>query len=132
MAANQKKSQQVAKQLFRLSLVDGVISQERVTGVLEYIEKHKPANPLLVLKTYQRLVTAELAKNRAIVEHAGSIDNSVLKTIAASLSKRYNRSITAVGKPNPSLIAGFRVRVGDDVFEYSVAARLQTLATSVD
>jgi F-type H+-transporting ATPase subunit delta len=130
MAANQKKSQQFAKQLFRLSLVDGVISPERVTGVLEYVEKHKPANPLQVLKTYQRLVATELAKSRAVVEHAGSIDNSVLKTIAATFSKRYNRAITAVGKPNSSLIAGLRVRVGDDVYESSVAGRLESLISN--
>lgn len=130
MAANQKKSQQVARQLFRLSMVEGTISQERVQGVLEYIEKHKPANPLQVLKFYHRLVAAELAKSRAVVEHAGSIENSLLKNIAAAFSKRYERAITAVGKPNPSLIAGIRVRVGDDVYESSIASRLEALTAN--
>lgn len=132
MASNQKKSQQFARQLFRLSLVDGAISQERVTGVLEYVEKHKPANPLQVLKAYHRMVATELAKSRAVVEHAGSIENSVLRTIADAFSKRYNRAITAVGKPTPSLIAGLRVRVGDDVYESSIAGRLQALTDSTD
>lgn len=128
MSAQSKQAQQVAKQLFSLSLVDGAVSPERVSGVLEYVEKHRPANPLLVLRAYQRLIEVELAKSRAVVEHAGNVDNAVLKNIAAALTTRYKRNVTAVSKPNSSLIAGLRVKIGDDVFESSVAGRLQALA----
>ena len=41
------------------------------------------------------------------------------------------RPVSAVAKPNPSLLAGLRVRVGDDVFENSVAGQLATLAAHV-
>jgi F-type H+-transporting ATPase subunit delta len=128
MSAQSKQAQQLARQLFRLSLVEGAVSPEQVTGVLAYVEKHAPANAIQVLKIYQRLIATELAKRQAIVEHAGSIDNTALKTIAASLSQLYARPITATAKANPSLIAGLRVRVGDDIFESSVASRLEALA----
>ena len=36
MASGKKQIQQLARQLFKLSLVDGVLSAERVPGVLEY------------------------------------------------------------------------------------------------
>ncbi len=130
MSAQTKKAQQFARQLFKLSVVDGTVSAERVAGVLEYVEKHKPAHPLLVLQAYQRLIARELAKSEARVEHAGAIDSSVLGNIASFMSARYGRTITASAKANPALIAGLRVRVGDDVFESSVAARLASLSLS--
>ena len=130
MAAN-KKTQQLARQLFKLSLVDGRISAERVTGVLGYVEKLQPAHPLAVLKIYQRLVATELSKSQAVVEHAGAVSDSVLQSIAASMTKKYGRAITASTRANPKLLAGLRVRVGDDVYESSVSAQLGTLAASV-
>jgi F-type H+-transporting ATPase subunit delta len=130
MAAN-KKAQQLARQLFKLSLVDGTISAERVTGVLGYLEKIQPAHPLAVLKVYQRLVGTELAKSQAVVEHAGAVSDSILQTIAASMTKKYGRVITANARDNPALLAGLRVRVGDDVYESSVSGQLNALAASV-
>jgi len=130
MAAN-KKAQQLARQLFKLSLVDGSVSADRVTGVLGYIEKLRPAHPLVVLKAYQRFVATELAKSQAIVEHAGAVSDSILQTIAASMTKKYGRTIIASTRANPKLLAGLRVRVGDDVYESSVSGQLGALAASV-
>ena len=81
MAAPAKQAQLLARQLFKLSVVDGTVSADRVAGVLAYVEKHAPAHSLLVLKAYQRLVATELAKSEARVEHAGVISSSALAAI---------------------------------------------------
>ena len=130
MNAATKQAQTFARQLFSLSLVEGAVSRERVEGVLAYLDKTHPANALLVLKIYHRLVATELARRVAIVEHAGTIDNAVLKIIATAMTQSYGRTITATAKPNPSLIAGLRVRVGDDIYESSISGRLQALAAA--
>ena len=72
-----------------MSVVDGVVSAERVSGVLEYVEKHPTANPVMVLKAYQRLASTELAKGEAVVEHAGRVDDAMLAAIAAAMSRKY-------------------------------------------
>jgi len=131
MASAAKQVQSLARQFFKLSIVDGALNQDRVAGVLEYIEKHRPANTLAVLKAYQRLVTAEFARGQAVVEHAGFVNAPALDAIAAALAKKYRRPVTWVAKPNPALLAGVRVRVGDDVYESSVAAQLASLAAAV-
>ncbi len=131
MAAHAKQAQQLARQLFRLSLADGAVSPAKVTGVLEYVEKHRPANPIMVLKAYERLIATELGRSQALVEHAGAVSEDVLHSIAAVLGKRYGRTLTATTRANPALIAGLRVRVGDDVYESSVAGQLASLAASV-
>jgi len=131
MAAN-KKAQQLARQLFKLSVVDGRISADRVTGVLGYIEKTQPAHQLTVLKSYRRLVATELAKSLAVVEHAGAVSDSILQAIAASMTRKYGRAISVSERTNPKLLAGLRVRVGDDVYESSVAGQLSVLAASTN
>jgi F-type H+-transporting ATPase subunit delta len=131
MASGKKQIQQLARQFFRLSIVDGALSSDRVAGVLQYIEKHRPAHSLAVLKAYQRLIAAEVARSQAVVEHAGSVNDSVLAGIAAAMTKKYTRPISSVARRNDALLAGLRVRVGDDVYESSVASQLATLANSV-
>ena len=131
MAAHAKKAQQFARQLFKMSVVNGAVSLERVTGVLQYLEKHKVANPVIVLKAYARFVANELAKGEAIVEHAGAINATTLSTIAAAMTKKYSRAVTASAKPNAALLAGLRVQVGDDIYESSVAGQLAALAAAV-
>jgi F-type H+-transporting ATPase subunit delta len=131
MASHAKKAQQFARQLFKMSVVDGAVSAERVSGVLQYIEKSRPANPMMVLKAYARYISAELAKGEAVVEHAGAINDAMLASIAAAMSKKYNRPVTAKAKANPALLAGLRVQVGDDIYESSVAGQLAALSLAV-
>ena len=131
MASHSKIAQQLARRLFAMSLADGAVSPERVAGVLEYVEKHQPANPVMVLKAYRRLVATELARGQAVVEHAGSVGEPLLASIAAAMTRRYGRAVTAAARPNAALLAGMRVRVGDDVYESSVAAQLSALSASV-
>ena len=131
MASGKKQLQRLARQLFKLSLVDGSVSPERVGGVLAYVERHHPAHARALLQTYHRLVAAELARARADVEHAGAVAQATLAAIAAAMTKRYQRPVSAVARRNDSLLAGLRIRVGDDIYESSVAAQLAALGATV-
>jgi F-type H+-transporting ATPase subunit delta len=131
MAARDKAAQQLARQLFRLSVENGAVSPDRVGGVLAWVEKHRPARAVEVLKDYRRLVAAELARSQAVVEHAGPVSNDILQAIGAAMTRKYGRPVAPGARPNPALIAGLRVRVGDDVYEASAAGQLSALASSL-
>jgi len=130
MAAD-KQTKLLAKQLFKLTVVDGAVSPDRVAGVLGWIEKTAPRHPLALLRLYHRFVAAELAKSRAVVEHAGPLADATLQLIQDAMTRKYRRAVTAVGRPSAGLLAGLRVRVGCDVYESSVARQLEVLSTSV-
>ncbi len=130
MAAIPAKIRAYVKQLVQLSLVDGRVSAGQVAGVLEYLEKNPPARPQAVLAAYHKLIAVELAKGEARVEHAGPVAADALSAIAAALGQRYGRPVTAVATPNPSLFAGLRVRIGDDVYESSVSSQLAALGSA--
>ena len=131
MASAKKQIQQLARQLFKLSFVNGELSAERVGGVLEYVEKHRSAHLVAVLKAFQRLVAAEGARRQAGIEHAGPVSDALLASIETAMTQRYGRRVTSVPRRNDRLLAGLRVRVGDDVYESSVAGQLATLAAAV-
>lgn len=127
MAAT-KQTKLLAKQLFKLSVVNGEVSAERVAGVLGWVEKHAPRQSLALLKAYQHRIATELAKSRAVVEHAGQMNPAALAAVEAAMTKKYSRKVTAVAQPSAALLAGLRVRVGSDVYESSVAGQLAALA----
>jgi F-type H+-transporting ATPase subunit delta len=125
-----KQSQRLARHLYSLSFADGRISAERVAGVLACLEKNPPPHRHLpVLKAYRALVAAELARGEARIEHAGPVADATLQAIAAAMTARYGRAIAPSTTPNPALLAGVRVRVGDDLYDTSVSARLDALAS---
>lgn len=128
MAAQNKAAQRLARQLFTMSLVEGVVSAEQVEGVLAYLEKHAPANTLQVLQIYKGLIGRELAKSEAVVEHAGPMSDGVLRSIEGAFTQKYRRQVTASSVHNAQLIAGLRVRIGDDVYESSIAGQLEQLS----
>jgi F-type H+-transporting ATPase subunit delta len=127
MAAD-KQTKLLAKQLFKLSVVNGVVSPEQVAGVLGWVEKTSPRRPVALLKAYHHRIALELAKSRAEVEHAGPVTDATLRQIEAAMTKRYARPVVATAKANPKLLAGLRVRVGSDVYESSVAGQLAKLS----
>ena len=65
------------------------------------------------------------------MEHAGPITGGILRAIADAFTQKYQRPIAAAARPNPALIAGLRVRVGDDVYESSIASQLAALSAPV-
>ena len=130
MAAN-KKTKLLAKQLFKLSFADGQVSAAQVAGVLGFIEKSAPRHPLALLKLYHRAIATEVAKSRAVVEHAGPVSDATLKLIEGAMTRKYQRPVTAIAQPNPKLLAGLRVRIGSDLYESTVAGQLATLSSAV-
>lgn len=125
--SSRRKIAELAHQLFELSLDQGQISAERVAAVLAWVDKHRPASASAVLRAYRRLVEADLARRRAVIEYAGDVSPTVFAQIAVAMSQRFGRTIEAVPVARPELIAGLRVRVGDHVFENSVMSQLAAL-----
>jgi F-type H+-transporting ATPase subunit delta len=126
-----KQVHQFARILFRLSLEDGRLSPERVSAVLHYLQEKPPRHPLQVLKAYYRLASREIARSRALVEAVDPPPAAALEAIADAFSRKYNRPITPASRRNPHLIAGLRVRVGDDVYDATIAGQLEALASGI-
>lgn len=127
-----KKITRLAKKLVELSKdANGVVTESKVSEVLAGLNEVKHRHHLLVLKSYLNYLRREIALQTAVVSTPGELSDTALKEIESKFSKVYGRTISAVTQQDRSLIAGVRVRVGDDVYDASVAGRLQRLAENV-
>ncbi|MDP4610476.1 MAG: F0F1 ATP synthase subunit delta [Opitutales bacterium] len=127
-----KKITQLAKKLVELSKDNGVVTEAKVGEVLAGLKQVKHRHHLTVLKAFLVYLRREVALQTAVVSTPAALSADALAAIEAKFSSVYGRTITAVIKQDTSLIAGVRVRVGDDVYDASVSGRLQRLAESVN
>lgn len=127
-----QKITKLAKKLLELSKDNGVVTESKLAEVLVAFQQVQHRRHLKVLKTFLNYLRREVALQTAVVSTPTELSDDVLKSIEVQFSKLYNRTVNAVTQPDTSLIAGVRVRVGDDVYDASVAGRLQRLAESVN
>lgn len=126
-----KKVLQFAKRLVELSRDGGVITEPKVAEVLAGIKKIKPRHELLLLKSYLGYIRKAVAEQTAVVSTPGALSPDTLSAIESNFTQVYGRPISAVTARDASLIAGVRIRIGDDVYDASVAGRLKRFAESV-
>jgi F-type H+-transporting ATPase subunit delta len=125
-----KKIRTVAKTLLQLSLKDEEVASEQVSAVLQALKSRPPRNYKAVLREYLKLVRKQIARSQAVIEYAGPLPQDTINFLEASLSVQYGRPINSVLKENRDLIAGWRIRIGSDVYDSSILNRLNQLDKS--
>ena len=125
-----KQSRRDAKQLFRSTLVNGQMDETRVRSVVQKVLEQKPRGYMAILGHFTRLVKLEQDRRAAKVESAVALTPEQQSGVSANLQKMYGTGLNLSFHVNPALVGGLRVKVGSDVFDGSVAARLQELEES--
>jgi F-type H+-transporting ATPase subunit delta len=126
MKAN-RKTARASRELFRWCFIDGVLDENRARAVAHRIASSKRRGALLVLSAFQRLVRLERNRYTALVESAMPLGESAREDIRAGLARTYGSHVETSFAPNPALIGGVRIKVGSDVYDGSVRARLAAL-----
>jgi F-type H+-transporting ATPase subunit delta len=126
-----KEARRTSRQLFRVCMVDGKLDESRVRTVVAGIASSKPRGYIGMLDAFSRLIANEVDRQRALVESASALAPATQTELQASLSKKYGRQLTLDFSVNPELLGGIRVKVGSDVWDGSVKARLEGLAASL-
>ena len=126
-----KEARRTSRQLFRVCMVDGKLDESRVRTVVSGIASSKPRGYIGMLDAFSRLVANEVDRQRALVESGSALAPATQTELQASLSKKYGRQLTLDFSVNPELLGGIRVKVGSDVWDGSVKARLEGLAASL-
>jgi len=75
-------------------------------------------------------VKMDFEKRSATVESAAELSADQQGSVKANLARIYGDSVSVQYKVNPALIGGLRIRVGSDVYDGSVQARLENLKHS--
>ena len=125
-----KQARREAKQLFRLCLVNDLLDENRARQVVQQIVATRPRGYLATLFQFRRLVELDCARHTAGVESAQALPADLQAGVQTGLARLYGPGLTISFAANPALIGGMRIRVGSDVYEGSVQARLAALEQS--
>ncbi|MBL6920843.1 MAG: F0F1 ATP synthase subunit delta [Akkermansiaceae bacterium] len=125
-----KVAQSTARRIFRLCSPNGKMNVRKLKSVIKKIGAEKPRDYRGILQVLKRLVENEVIKKQVTVESAAKLDAPTLGKVQTSLCKEYGEGLTFKFKVDPELLGGLRIRVGNDVYDGSVKARLETLANS--
>ncbi len=127
-----KQSRREAKDLFRSCLTDGLLDPERArAGVRRLLQTHA-RRYLAILSHFQRLVKLEVERRTARIESAAPLPPDLQDRVQAALGRAYGPGLSFTFARNPALIGGLRIRVGSDVYDGSIKARLAQVQERFD
>jgi F-type H+-transporting ATPase subunit delta len=125
-----KVATSTARSIFRLCSSDGQLNEEHLRMAINKLATEKPRDYRGILQVLRRLVQAEVASKQVTVESATTLDADTAESLSTSLRSQYGQDLTFDFKTNTDLLGGLRIRVGNDVFDGSVKARLDRLANA--
>ena len=122
-----RRTKRTARALFRMCLVDGRLDQSSARKVAERLAASHRRGALPALAGFQRLVRLDRDRQSAFVDSAAPLDEALRARLQAGLIRVYGPAVEAVFRVDPALVGGIRIKVGSDVFDDTVRARLASL-----
>lgn len=119
-----REARKAARELFNVSYVGGRLDGSRISQISQRLVELKPRGYFQILKELTRLVRLELDKRHSVVESATALPGAEQNALAQSLKTKFGSDISTDFQVNPSLLGGLRIKVGSDVWDGSISARL--------
>ncbi|MDD2710852.1 MAG: F0F1 ATP synthase subunit delta [Verrucomicrobiae bacterium] len=122
-----RETRHTARKLFRSCMARGQLDEARVRKLVSLVAREKPRGYIAILAEIEKLAWMEQQKRTVVIESAAPIDAGQMEEIQRRIQARLPSSLVITSRVTPSLIGGLRVKVGSDVWDGSVAARLNQL-----
>ena len=122
-----KQARREGKLLFRGCKSNGLLDETKVREAVQQVLARKPRGYLTILAQFQRLVKLDIERRTARVESAVLLSSTQQGAIQANLTRRYGPGLNLSFGQNSALLGGVRIKVGSDVYDDSVRARLDAL-----
>jgi F-type H+-transporting ATPase subunit delta len=117
-----------ARRLFNLCQIDGRSDDTRIRDVARRVAASQRHGSVAILWEFRRLVRLDRERRTASIESAAPLPAEIRERVEAGLARKYGSHLSTSFTLDPSLIGGMRVKVGSDVYDGSVKARLAALA----
>jgi F-type H+-transporting ATPase subunit delta len=125
-----KQARREAKELFRSCLADGALDENRVRRAVSQVAAARPRGYIAILSHFQRLVKLEVDRRAAKVESPAPLAPELEADLKTRLGRLYGPGLDFSFTRNPALIGGLHIKIGSDVYDGSIQARLAALQES--
>jgi F-type H+-transporting ATPase subunit delta len=126
------KTKKAAKCLLTLSLdQEGRVDEGKVRSILDSLRENPPLDHMSLLKEYHTEVRRLLPTYECKLELGESEQEEIRTRLSAKVNAAKEGNFALDSTRNSRLIAGYKLRVGDDVYEDSIDQRLENLRKSL-
>lgn len=126
------KALKIAKGLLLLSLNnEGKADKERVKEIISELRKEGISKSIPILQHYLTLMKRKINSYQGVLETSSNENSNLSKIFSEKLTQEKGNKIDLVQVKNEPLIAGFKLRIGDDVYEDSLSSRISRLKKSL-
>ena len=122
-----RRTRRAARRMYRVCQVNGRLDPDRVRQIVQRVARSGRRGTVQILGDFLRLVRLDRDRHRAVIESAAGLSDDVRREVQAGLERTYGNGLETLFEVNPALIGGMRIRVGSDVYDGSVRARLAAL-----
>ena len=122
-----RRDARAAKRCYRFCLVNGLLDEARTRDVVRQIIAARHRGGLGMLAHLQRLVRMDRDRHVARVESAVLLPDDLRVGVVADVARMFGPGMETSFTENAALIGGMRLRVGSDVYDGSVRARLASI-----
>ena len=108
---------------------DGAVDAARAAAVCDYIVQNEPpSRKIPVLRAYMKKLARMIAKEEALLECSGDVPPETLAQIEKFAREQAGGGkIRLAKKIDKSLLGGIRLKIADDVWEFSAKSTLDSL-----
>ncbi|MDP2671488.1 MAG: F0F1 ATP synthase subunit delta [bacterium] len=117
----------LAKKSLQASFAKGRLEPALVSEQIKVIKKEYPSETLNLLRAYRKLLRAKLAKQTVLVESSLPLNQDLVADIEAEIKKKFGADKTVTFRTNETTLGGLRLKLGDDILDYSLAGKLNEL-----
>ena len=122
----------LVRKLVQQSLNDsGIVEESLVKSVLSGLRECKPTRHKEILHDYLFEIRKTLRQQIVETEFGCQANDSLISNLRSKIDSKSTRSFDLKVSRNDKLIAGYRLRIEDDVFEDSIHSRLTKLTQSL-
>lgn len=125
-----KDAARTARRIFRLCAPEGRLNEEHLKLSFNKIIADRPRDFRQILHELHRLTRVDVESRIAVIESATDLDTAQRVRVEKNLTDQYGEGLTFNYSIDPALLGGVKIRVGDDVWDGSVQAKLEALTNS--
>ena len=107
---------------------NGIIQKELVTNVLSGLKEANPPRHREILREYMSQVGKAIHKHKIDIELGCNTSDELAGSIKNKINQFTQTAYDCKFEHNDRLIAGYRIRIVDDVYEDSIRSRLSKLS----
>ncbi len=121
---NKKNINNIAKTLFKKSITDGLVDENKVRVILKELTSIRPVGLTTILKTYKRLLLEKLSFEEVILE---TNDRITLQKNYVDEIKKKTGAVRINNQTNQQIVFGAKITHGDWIYDDTLESKLDQI-----